>query len=81
MNIWLSIIGIGGSLLTFAIRGFRRRPGDSDAPYVDGHQPEGTDPNADAPEQSEHTEHTEHTEQPARTEQPDHDQESDHESL
>lgn len=38
VNIWMSIIAISGVLLFLAIGGLRRRPGDSDAPYVDGHR-------------------------------------------
>ena len=39
VNVWLSIIGMGGAILVFIVRGFRRRPSDSDAPYRDGHDP------------------------------------------
>ncbi len=38
VNLWLSIIGIGGALVVLAVRGVRRRPGDSDEPYRDGHR-------------------------------------------
>jgi len=37
INIWTSLIVMGASALTVAIIGLRRRPGDSDAPYADGH--------------------------------------------
>jgi prolipoprotein diacylglyceryl transferase len=72
VNIWLSIIGIGGSLLIFAIRGLRRRPEDSDEPYTDGHR---WTPDADGTE-SPATESTTTESSPTTT-----DQESDHESL
>ncbi|MBU6329118.1 MAG: prolipoprotein diacylglyceryl transferase [Acidobacteria bacterium] len=38
VNIWLSLFGIGGSLLALGLRGVRRRPEDSDEPYADGHR-------------------------------------------
>jgi prolipoprotein diacylglyceryl transferase len=72
VNIWLSIIGIGGSLLIFAIRGLRRRPEDSDEPYTDGHR---WTPDADGTE-SPATESTTTESSPTTN-----DQESDHESL
>ena len=84
VNIWLSILGIGGSLLTFAIRGFRRRPGDSDEPYTDGHRwplDTATDTATDtaAPPQYENAEPPE---SPSPESTPtETDQESDHESL
>jgi len=39
INIWMSIIGIGGSMVVIAVRGLRRRPDDDaiDGPYLDGH--------------------------------------------
>lgn len=43
INIWLSILGIGGALVVFAVRGVRRRPDDVDDPYVDGHRFEPAD--------------------------------------
>jgi len=50
INIWISIIGIGGAILVFITRGVRRREGDIDAPYRDGHiwSPESTE-KADQP--------------------------------
>jgi prolipoprotein diacylglyceryl transferase len=84
VNIWLSILGIGGSLLTFAIRGFRRRPGDSDEPYTDGHR---WPPGADVDAATDTTATPQHAD-PAPPESPspestatENDQESDHESL
>ena len=80
VNIWLSIIGIGGSLLIFAIRGLRRRPEDSDEPYTDGHRwtpdADGAEPTASATPESATTEST-----PTESVTPDPNQESDHESL
>ncbi len=86
VNIWLSILGIGGSLLTFAIRGFRRRPGDSDEPYTDGHRwPPATATDTDTATDTTAT--PQHAD-PAPPESPspestatETDQESDHESL
>ena len=43
VNIWLSIIGIGGSIAVLAIRGLRRRDDDSDAPYRDGFGPDAAE--------------------------------------
>ena len=37
INIWMSIIGIGGAILVFIVRGVRRRETDTDTPYRDGH--------------------------------------------
>jgi prolipoprotein diacylglyceryltransferase len=37
INIWMSIIGIGGAILVFIVRGVRRRESDTDEPYRDGH--------------------------------------------
>ena len=37
INIWLSIIGIGGAIIVLSVRGLRRRPDDIDEPYLDGH--------------------------------------------
>ena len=37
INIWMSIIGIGGAILVFITRGVRRRASDVDEPYRDGH--------------------------------------------
>ena len=57
VNIWLSIIGIGGSAIALLVRGVRRRPGDSEEPYRDGHRwvdprsaelDDEADPDADA---------------------------------
>ncbi len=83
VNIWLSIIGIGGSLLTFAVRGVRRRPTDSDEPYLDGHR---WVPEAEATESSQPTDpvgtETAATDPEVTTTAPTTtDQESDHESL
>lgn len=77
VNIWLSIIGIGGSLLIFAIRGLRRRPEDSDEPYTDGHR---WTPDADGTE-SPATESTTTESSPTESSPTTNDQESDHESL
>jgi hypothetical protein len=38
VNIWTSLIVMGASAVTVAVIGLRRRPGDSDAPYADGHR-------------------------------------------
>ncbi len=38
VNIWMSLIGIVGATIAFLWRGVRRRPGDSDEPYRDGHR-------------------------------------------
>lgn len=38
INIWTSLLGIGGAVVAMAVRGARRRPTDSDEPYVDGHR-------------------------------------------
>lgn len=38
VNIWLSIIGIAAAAIVLLVRGVRRRPGDSDEPYRDGHR-------------------------------------------
>ena len=38
VNIWLSIIGIGGAVVALVARGLWRRPDDSDEPYRDGHR-------------------------------------------
>jgi prolipoprotein diacylglyceryl transferase len=37
INIWLSIIGIGGAIIALFVRGLRRKPDDIDEPYLDGH--------------------------------------------
>jgi hypothetical protein len=47
VNIWISIIGIGGALIVVVARGLRRRPDDDDEPYRDGHR--WTPPGADVP--------------------------------
>jgi prolipoprotein diacylglyceryl transferase len=50
INIWMSIIGIAGAVLVFFVRGFRRRPSDSDDPYLDGHRfSTDADTESDAP--------------------------------
>ena len=46
VNIWLSIIGIGGALIAVVARGLWRRPDDSDEPYTDGHR--WSDPRSEA---------------------------------
>jgi len=38
VNIWLSIIGIGGALIALVARGLWRRPDDDEEPYLDGHR-------------------------------------------
>lgn len=38
VNIWISILGIGGSIIALLVRGIRRRPDDSEEPYRDGHR-------------------------------------------
>jgi hypothetical protein len=38
VNEWMSIVLIGGSVLFLILRGLRRRPGDTDDPYTDGHR-------------------------------------------
>lgn len=37
VNIWMSLAAIAGAVVVLAVRGVRRRPGDRDDPYVDGH--------------------------------------------
>jgi prolipoprotein diacylglyceryl transferase len=37
VNIWTSVLALVGVVLFLVIGGLKRRPGDSDAPYVDGH--------------------------------------------
>jgi len=38
VNSWTSLIAFAGVGLFLALRGLRRRPGDSDEPYMDGHR-------------------------------------------
>jgi prolipoprotein diacylglyceryl transferase len=38
VNIWISLVAIAGTAIFLAVRGLRRRPGDSDEPYRDGHR-------------------------------------------
>ena len=38
VNIWTSIVTFVGVLIFLAIAGLRRRPGDTDEPYYDGHR-------------------------------------------
>jgi hypothetical protein len=38
VNIWTSIVTFVGVLIFLAVAGFRRRPGDNDEPYYDGHR-------------------------------------------
>jgi prolipoprotein diacylglyceryl transferase len=37
INIWMSIIGIGGAIIVLLVRGLRRTIDDIDEPYLDGH--------------------------------------------
>ena len=37
INIWMSIIGIGGAVIVLLVRGLRRTIDDIDEPYLDGH--------------------------------------------
>ena len=37
INIWISLLGIGGAILVFITRGIRRRATDGEEPYRDGH--------------------------------------------
>jgi prolipoprotein diacylglyceryl transferase len=37
INIWMSIIGIGGAAIVLLVRGLRRTIDDIDEPYLDGH--------------------------------------------
>jgi len=37
VNTWMSLVAIAGVLVFLLIAGLKRRPGDSDAPYRDGH--------------------------------------------
>jgi prolipoprotein diacylglyceryl transferase len=62
VNIWLSIIGIGGALIAVVARGLWRRPDDSDEPYRDGHR--WSDPH-DATETGDATEAQDATDQDA----------------
>lgn len=48
INIWTSLLAIGGALVVLAVRGVRRRPDDDDEPYVDGHH--WQDPDHPAPD-------------------------------
>lgn len=38
VNTWMSLLAMAAMVLVFVIGGVRRRPGDSDEPYVDGHR-------------------------------------------
>jgi hypothetical protein len=38
VNIWLSMLGIGGAVIALVARGWSRRPDDPDEPYRDGHR-------------------------------------------
>jgi prolipoprotein diacylglyceryl transferase len=38
VNIWLSILGIGGAIIVLVARGLKRRPDDAEEPYLDGHR-------------------------------------------
>jgi prolipoprotein diacylglyceryl transferase len=51
VNTWTSLIAIGGVIVFLVVGGVRRRPGDSDEPYVDGHRFD--DPTGDADDLSE----------------------------
>jgi prolipoprotein diacylglyceryl transferase len=46
VNTWTSLIAIAGSIIFLLVFGLRRRPGDNDEPYRDGHRfvPEGEEP-------------------------------------
>jgi prolipoprotein diacylglyceryl transferase len=48
VNTWVSLFTIAGSIIVLALRGVKRRPDDSDAPYRDGHgvEPETSDESA-----------------------------------
>jgi prolipoprotein diacylglyceryl transferase len=37
VNIWTSLLAIAAAVAVLAVRGVRRRPGDDDGPYTDGH--------------------------------------------
>jgi prolipoprotein diacylglyceryl transferase len=37
INIWMSIVGIGGAVIVLLVRGLRRTIEDIDEPYLDGH--------------------------------------------
>lgn len=39
VNIWMSVVGIAATVAVLAVRGLRRRPDDTDEPYVEGHVP------------------------------------------
>lgn len=66
VNIWLSILGIGGAILVFIVRGVRRRATDLDDPYLDGHVWTPEDPEADSETASE----TETTEKETSSDEP-----------
>ena len=38
INIWMSVLGMAAMAVVLAVRGVRRRPGDDDEPYDDGHR-------------------------------------------
>jgi prolipoprotein diacylglyceryl transferase len=38
VNIWMSIVAMGGALVALVVRGLWRRPEDSEEPYRDGHR-------------------------------------------
>jgi prolipoprotein diacylglyceryl transferase len=40
VNIWASLLTLLGAVVVLAVRGLRRRPGDSDAPYAEPREPE-----------------------------------------
>jgi prolipoprotein diacylglyceryl transferase len=43
VNIWTSLLAIGGALAVLSVGGVTRRPGDTDEPYQDGHRYAPTD--------------------------------------
>ncbi|MBI2704921.1 MAG: prolipoprotein diacylglyceryl transferase [Actinobacteria bacterium] len=54
VNIWTSVLAIAGAILVLLIGGVRRRPGDSDEPYRDGHRfvPPEASPEIEAEQQT-----------------------------
>jgi prolipoprotein diacylglyceryl transferase len=38
VNTWTSLVAFGGVVIFLAVAGLRRRPGESDEPYADGHR-------------------------------------------
>ena len=63
VNIWLSIIGIGGAVVVLAVRGVRRRPDDVEEAYRDGHRwDDGDEIDADSDDHPESAEGAERAE-------------------